>query len=225
MKIAVLGTGMVGKTIAQRLNNLGHNVIMGTRSVAETLEKPLKEGQESMAAWLSNTKGIRLETFDKATAEAEIVFNCTSGQASLAALEAAGANNLAGKVLIDIANPLDFSQGMPPTLNPVNDDSLSEQIQKAFPESRVVKTLNTMTASVMVNPALLQGPHTVFLSGNDADAKDAAKELLTQFGWKAENMLDLGDISTARGTEMFLPLWIRMWGALGTAQMNIHIQR
>jgi len=225
MKIAVLGTGMVGKAIAFRLNELGHHVLLGTRSVQETLEKPLKAGQESMASWLATATGIQLATFENAAAEAEIVFNCTSGQASLAALQAAGTKNLAGKVIVDIANPLDFSKGMPPTLNPVNDDSLGEQIQRAFPESRVVKTLNTMTATVMVNPTLLRGPHTVFLSGNDTSAKEKVKELLSQFGWKAENTLDLGDITTARGTEMFLPLWIRMWGALGTAQMNIHIQR
>jgi 8-hydroxy-5-deazaflavin:NADPH oxidoreductase len=125
-------------------------------------------------------------------------------------------------VLVDIANPLDFSKGMPPTLFVSNDDSLGERIQRAFPELKVVKALNTMSCTVMVNPALLPGEHATFVSGNDAGAKAQVKQILTEgFGWK--QVVDLGDITTARGTESFLPLWIRLWGALRTADFNVQI--
>ena len=137
---------------------------------------------------------------------------------------AAGAENLAGKVLMDIANPLDFSHGFPPSLNPVNTDSLGEQIQRAFPEARVVKTLNTMTASVMVDPASVAGgDHSVFVSGNDAAAKETVAGLLKDFGHR--DIIDLGDITTARGAEMILPIWLRVWGALGTGAFNFKVAR
>ena len=127
-------------------------------------------------------------------------------------------------MLIDVANPLDFSQGFPPSLNPVNTDSLGEQIQRAFPEARVVKTLNTMNASVMVDPASVAGgDHSVFVSGNDADAKGIVSGLLKDFGHR--DIIDLGDITTARGAEMVLPIWVRIWGALGTGAFNFKIAR
>jgi predicted dinucleotide-binding enzyme len=124
-----------------------------------------------------------------------------------------------------LANPLDFSQGFPPSLTVCNTDSLAEQIQRAHPNIRVVKTLNTMTASVMVNPSLVPGEHNVFLSGNDADAKATASEVLGWFGWKSANIIDVGDITTARGTEMLLPIWVRLYGALGNPNFNFHIAR
>jgi predicted dinucleotide-binding enzyme len=124
---------------------------------------------------------------------------------------------------MDISNPLDFSRGMPPTLFVCNDDSLGEQIQREFPQTMVVKTLNTLTASLMVNPGLLaDGDHTVFVSGNDQAAKSQVSKWLAEwFGWK--HILDLGDITTARGVEMYLPLWLRLWGALGTGMLNIKV--
>jgi predicted dinucleotide-binding enzyme len=142
---------------------------------------------------------------------------------SLAALELAGSNNLAGKILIDIANPLDFSKGMPPSLSISNTDSLGEQIQKAFPKTKVVKALNTLSAPLMVNPGLLaDGDHHIFICGDDAEAKSQVTASLQEwFGWK--NIIDLGDITTARGTEMLLPVWIRLWGALGTPMFNFKI--
>ena len=161
-------------------------------------------------------------TFADAAAGADVVVNATNGAGSLAALAAAGAENLAGKVLMDIANPLDFSHGFPPSLNPVNTDSLGEQIQRAFPEARVVKTLNTMTASVMVDPASVAGgDHSVFVSGNDAAAKETVAGLLKDFGHR--DIIDLGDITTARGAEMILPIWLRVWGALGTGAFNFKV--
>ncbi|MEU8620720.1 NAD(P)-binding domain-containing protein [Streptomyces sp. NPDC048623] len=225
MRYAVLGTGTVGRTIAAKLASVGHEVVIGTRDPKATLVRtePDGYGNPPFAQWLADHEQIRPESFADAAAWGETVVNTTSGAVSLQALEAAGAANLAGKVLIDIANPLDFSQGMPPSLNPVNTDSLGEQIQRAFPEARVVKTLNTMNSQIMVEPSRVAGEHTVFVSGDDAGAKQAVTDLLVSFGWPESNVLDLGDISTARGTEMLLPIWLRLWGALGHADFNFHI--
>ncbi|AKJ04048.1 hypothetical protein ATI61_101856 [Archangium gephyra] len=213
MKIAVLGTGMVGETIGGKLVALGHEVKMGSRSA----------NNEKAAAWVKKVGAKASQgTFADATAFGELIFNCTSGSGSLEALNAAGKENLKGKLLLDISNPLDFSKGMPPTLFVSNTDSLGEQIQRAFPELKVVKTLNTISANVMVDPARIPGEHAVFVSGNDADAKAQVKRLLTEwFGWK--QIIDLGDITTSRGTESYLPLWLRLWGALGTPDFNIQI--
>ncbi|MEV5054043.1 NADPH-dependent F420 reductase [Arthrobacter sp. LAR12-1-1.1] len=226
MKIAVLGTGMVGRTISGALAGLGHDVVMGTRDPQATLARtePDMMGTAPFAQWHAANTGIALAAFADAAAGAELVVNATNGGGSLAALAAAGTGNLAGKVIMDIANPLDFSQGMPPSLNPVNTDSLGEQIQQAFPEAKVVKTLNTMTASVMVDPARVAGgDHSVFVSGDDAEAKAAVTELLKGFGHR--DVIDLGDITSARGAEMILPIWLRLWGALGTGEFNFKIAR
>jgi 8-hydroxy-5-deazaflavin:NADPH oxidoreductase len=214
MRIGILGTGIVGQTIGAALVRLGHEVKLGSRSSTN----------DKAAKWVGETTpGGSQGTFADAAAFGEIVFNCTSGEASLAALRAARAENLAHKPLVDVANPLDFSHGMPPTLFVCNTDSLAEQIQREFSEALVVKTLNTMSASVMVNPSSVPGVHDVFLSGNDARAKAQVTELLRGFGWTS--FIDLGDISTARGTEMLLPIWLRLWSALKTTSINFHIAR
>lgn len=228
MNLAILGTGLVGQTLATALSAKGQTVMLGTRDVAATLTKPgnTQMNTPPFADWQAANSAVRLGTFAEAAAFGEMIINATSGQASLAALAEAGAENLNGKVLIDLANPLDFSKGMPPTLSIVNDDSLGETIQRQFPNAKVVKTLNTMTALVMVNPAAVPGDHTVFVSGNDASAKaDVAQFLTGQFGWKAGNILDLGDITTARGAEQLLPIWVRLWGALQTPMFNFAIVR
>lgn len=226
MRYAVLGTGVVGRTIAATLTSLGHEVALGTRSPEATLDRaePDAYGNPPVARWLEDHDQVRLLAFAEAAAFGDTVVNTTAGAASLQALEAAGRDNLAGKTLIDIANPLDFSQGMPPSLNPVNTDSLGEQIQRSFPEARVVKTLNTMNAQIMVEPSRVAGTHNVFLSGDDGDAKKAVTDLLVSFGWPVHDIIDLGDITTARGTEMLLPIWLRLWGTLGHADFNFHIQ-
>jgi 8-hydroxy-5-deazaflavin:NADPH oxidoreductase len=213
MKIAVLGTGMVGNTIGSKLIQLGHEVKMGSRSA----------GSEKAAEWVKSSGAKASQgTFADAAAFGEVIFNCTSGMGTLEALKQAGEKNLEGKVIIDIANPLDFSKGMPPTLSVCNDDSLGEQVQRAFPGSKVVKTLNTMNCKIMVEPSLVPGDHDVFVSGNDAAAKAMVTDILKSwFGWK--NVIDLGDITTARGTEQLLPVWIRLWGALKTSNFNFKI--
>lgn len=216
MRIAVLGTGMVGRTIGGKLVELGHEVTMGSRSA----------DNEDAAGWAEGAgEGAATGTFADAAAGGELVFNCTAGSGSLEALGAAGADNLAGKVLVDVSNPLDFSQGMPPTLAVCNDDSLGERIQAAFPHARVVKALNTVNALIMVDPGKLSEAHTIFLAGEEAEAKARVGELLEAFGWPADQILDLGGIESARGMEMYLPLWLRMMGALDTAAFNIRVVR
>ena len=213
MKIGVLGTGMVGEAIGTKLIQLGHEVKMGSRTA----------NHEKAAAWVKQNGAKAMQgTFADAAAFGEVLFNCTSGKASLEALTMAGAENLKGKVLIDIANPLDFSRGMPPSLLVCNTDSLGEQIQRAFPAVKVVKSLNTMNCNLMVNPALLPEDHLVFVSGNDAEAKATVTMILKDwFGWRS--IIDLGDITTARGTEMVLPLWVSLMGKVGTPMFNFKL--
>ena len=226
MRVAVLGTGMVGRAIAGKLSELGHEVVVGTRDPDGTLarQEPDFAGNPPFAAWLAEHPEIRLAGLADAAAAGELVVNATAGGASLDALRAAGAANLDGKVLVDVANPLDFSKGMPPSLSVVNTDSLAECIQREFPDARVVKTLNTVNASVMVDPGLVGGgDHTVFVSGNDPEAKALVTGLLTEFGWR--DVVDLGDISTARGPEMLMALWLRLMGGLRTPMLNIKVVR
>ncbi|MGW6979023.1 NADPH-dependent F420 reductase [Streptomyces sp. NPDC054932] len=218
MHYAVLGTGIVGRTVAARLDGLGHHVVIGTREPEATL------GRSEYAQWQEAHPAVGLATFAQAARDGETLVNATGGRAGIAALTEADAVHLDGKVLIDIANPLDFSGGFPPVLDPVNDDSLAELIQRTFPRLRVVKTLNTMNCQIMVDPARVAGEHHVFLSGEDAEAKKAVRELLHSFGWPPASVLDLGGIETARGTEMLLPVWLRLMGALGHADFNFHIQ-
>ncbi len=220
MQIAVLGTGMVGQALAGRLHDLGHQVVIGTRDPAASRART-EEG--SIGPWLTAHPGVGLAGFAEAAAGAEVVVNASSGDATLALLEQAGAENLAGKPLLDLANPLDFSAGFPPTLSVKDTDSLAEQVQRTYPEAKVVKTLNTLNASLMVDPRSLGEPSTVFVAGDDADAKAVVVGLLESFGH--EDVIDLGGIDGARGTEMLLPLWLRLMGTLGTAQFNFRVVR
>lgn len=225
MNIAVLGTGMVGRAIAGRLYELSHSVVVGTRDPEATLARaePDGMGNPPFSAWHADHEGVALASFADAAAGSELVVNASSGAAALDVLGLAGAHNLAGKVLLDIGNPLDFSNGFPPTLFVKDTDSLGEQIQRAFPESKVVKTLNTLTASLMVDPRSLGESSTIFVSGEDAQAKATVVSLLESFGH--DDVIDLGGIETARGAEMLLPLWLRLMGALGTAQFNFKVVR
>ncbi len=226
MRFGILGTGIVGRTIASRLAGLGHEVMVGTRNPADTMSRtePDTYGNPPFSAWQEEHPEVQLGTFGEASAHGEMVLNATAGAVSLEALELAGETNLNGKILIDIANPLDFSKGMPPTLLVCNTDSLGEQIQRRFPEAKVVKTLHTMNAYLMVDPAQLAATdHTVFVSGDDAEAKAMVTELLRSFGWT--DIIDLGDITTARGSEMLLPIWLRLFGALQKPIFNFKIVR
>ena len=225
MKSAVLGTGMVGRTIAARLAELGHSVTVGTRDPDAAMARNGADemGNPAFAAWAAEHPDIKVARFSDAAAGAELIVNATNGGASLDVLGQVGARSLDGRVVLDIANPLDFSNGMPATLFVKDTDSLAEQIQRAFPTARVVKALNTLNADLMARPGLLPDPGSVFVSGNDAEAKAIVTGILKDFGH--QDVIDLGDITTARGTEMLLPVWLRLWGALGTPAFNFKIVR
>lgn len=227
MKIAILGTGAVGKTLAGKLASLGHEVAMGTRDPSQTLQRtdPDMAGEPPVSAWLKEHESVRLVPLSDAARDSEIIINAISGAGVLAALQTAGAANLEGKILIDVSNPLDFSNGMPPTLSVCNTDSLGEQVQEAFPGAKVVKTLNTINVVRMVEPKQLAGgDHTMFVAGNDSDAKTTVTRYLKEwFGW--EDVLDIGGISSARGTEMLLPIWLRIYGAFESPNFAFKVVR
>lgn len=226
MKIGILGTGVVGKTLAQKLASLGHDVMVGTRDPEETRSRstPGAFGDPAFGPWLAANPTVKLGRFDEAAAHGEMILNAASGAQTLAVIAAAGPH-LDGKILVDIANPLDFSRGMPPSLTVCNDDSLGEQVQRAAPRARVVKTLNTVNAWIMVDPGQLAGgDHSLFVCGDDPAAKASVRAWLAEsFGWK--DVVDLGGISASRGTEMYLPLWVRMYGALQTPNFSIKVVR
>ena len=211
MKIGVLGTGAAGQTVATKFVAMGHDVMMGARAA----------DNEKVTGFAQRTGG-KAGTFADAARHGELVLNCTRGDTSLAMLTGIAAE-LRGKLLIDVANPLDFSNGFPPHLSVVNTDSLAEQIQRALPDTFVVKSLNTVNAAVMVEPSRVPGPHTVFVSGNEKSAKGRVMDFLRTLGW--HSIIDLGDISSARAAEQILPLWVRLYGVLGTADFNIAVMK
>lgn len=220
MNIGVLGTGMVGRALGARLAETGDTVMLGSRDPAALMTSGGSAMVGPFAEWHRDHPAVKVGTFADAAAQGEILFNATGGGVSLDALRMAGPGNLAGKILVDVSNPLDFSGGMPPSLFISNTDSLAERIQHEFPTVRVVKSLNTVNADLMVDPArLADGDHHVFVSGDDAEAKQAVTHLLRdRFGWR--EIIDLGDITTARGAEMLMPMWLRLMGTLGTARFN-----
>jgi 8-hydroxy-5-deazaflavin:NADPH oxidoreductase len=228
MNIAILGTGSVGQALAGKLISLGHTITIGTRNVIDSLSRMDKDsmGNAGIGQWVVDNPKAQLENFeDIIKSDTNLIINALSGQASLSVLNLIGELALGQNILIDISNPLDFSKGFPPTLTICNDDSLGELIQKTFPKLKVVKTLNTMSNPVMINPKILAGDHTVFVSGNDMEAKKVVSELLRDIGWEDKQILDLGSITTARGTEMILPLWVSVFGKLSTPYFNININQ
>jgi predicted dinucleotide-binding enzyme len=230
MKIAIIGTGIVGKTIASKLVELNHDVMMGTRNMSDKLASTATDnyGNPPFGEWIKTNSKVKLGSFAEAAAFGELVVNATNGSNSLTALILAGTKNLAGKVLIDIANPLDFSNGMPPSLLPGlnNTNSLAEEIQKTFPDTMVIKTLNTMWCGLMINPSLVgNGDHINFISGNNSEAKNKVIKLLNQFGWLDKNILDIGDITGARATESMLPIWLKVMGVTKNGAFNFRLVR
>jgi predicted dinucleotide-binding enzyme len=220
MKIAILGTGNVGQTFAAKFIALGHNVMMGTRNVEDTMQK------EKFAEWHASNTQVQLGTFAQTATFGEIILNALQGAATITAINTANAADFNGKIILDVSNPLDFSKGFPPTLIPElqNTNSLAEEIQKTLPNAKVVKTLSTMWCGLMVNPAMIgNSDHNAFIAGNDADAKAKVKEILASFGWITSNIIDLGDITKARGVEMYLPLWLSIYGATNNGAFNIKI--
>ena len=225
MRIGVLGTGTVGRTVGGKLAEVGHEVVLGTRDPAALASRTEKSPMEpeSFADWHAAHPDIPAATFSEAAAHGELLVLALNGAGTLEALRSAGAQNLQGKTILDITNPLDFSRGMPPSLFVSNTDSLAEQVQRAFPSANVVKSLNTVTARVMVEPGMLaDGEHTMFVAGDDVSAKAEVVTLLRDgFGWK--HVLDLGDLSGARAMEMYMPLWLRLFSSLGTPFVNVRV--
>lgn len=230
MKIAIIGTGIVGRTITSKLLELNHDVMMGTRNLSDKLANTSKDnyGNPPFSEWLKDNDKVKLSSFAETAAYGDLVVNATNGSNSVTALILAGTKNLAGKVLIDIANPLDFSNGMPPSLLPGlnNTNSLGEEIQKTFPDALVVKTLNTMWCGLMIKPDLLgNGDHINFISGNNNEAKLKVRKLLNQFGWLDENIIDIGDITGARATESMLLIWLRVMQVTKNGVFNFKLVR
>ena len=226
MKVTVLGSGFAGRTLAGGLADLGHDITIGTRDVEATLDRtdPDRTGNPAYAVWARDFPDIGLAPFADAASDADLFVNATAGAGSIAALAEAGKANLAGKVLLDVSNPLELSQGFPPNLFVNDTDSLGEQIQRAFPDTRVVKALNTMVGDVMTTPkSVAEGDHSVFISGDDAAAKRVVTELLTSFGWI--DIIDLGGIQTARATEMMVKIRLLVMTSLGTPIFNFKIAR
>jgi 8-hydroxy-5-deazaflavin:NADPH oxidoreductase len=227
MKIAILGTGMVGQGLALALQAKSHEVMIGTRDVAASLAntQPSAYGMPSFGVWHKDHKGIRVATFAEAAQFGDLLINASNGGAALQVLSLAKLDTVGNKVLIDVSNDLDASKGMPPMSrsSDVAGAGLGERIQAAYPSLRVVKTLNTMNVQIMVNPASVPGDSTVFMSGNDVQAKKIVEEILQSFGWK--DILDLGDISSSRSVEMLLPVWLRAMGVIGHATFNFKIAR
>ncbi|MET9393473.1 NAD(P)-binding domain-containing protein [Streptomyces sp. NPDC006624] len=215
MRYGVLGTGQVGRTLGGRLVELGHEVRLGSRTRDNTAAV-----RWAAAAGPAASAG----TFAEAAEFGEVLVNAVGGRVALAALEAAGAQNLDGKVLVDVSNPLAF-EGDELRLSPVESDSVGEQIQRAFPHARVVKSLNTVNCRVMVEPGRVPGGHQVFVCGDDADAKARVTALLGEFGWPAERVLDLGGIRQARAVEMWLPLWVGLFRKFGHGEFNLEVRR
>jgi predicted dinucleotide-binding enzyme len=213
MRIAVIGTGVAGRTLAQALQRAGHDVVVGTRDPGETSRREEWAGV-----------GVPLQPLATVAAQADLVVNATNGMASLSALGEIGTDHLAGKVLMDLSNPLDLSHGFPPQLSVKDSDSLAEQIQRAFPDAKVVKALNTVNVEVAVDPASLgDGDTTIFAAGDDAEARQVVVGLLRELGWV--DIIEFDGLSNARGLEMWLPLWVRLMGPLGTARFNLKLVR
>ncbi len=226
MKVGILGTGNVGRALAEGFVREGHDVLVGTRDVDALMARTEQDrmGGPPFAAWLAEQTVVRVGPFAAAGAHAEILVNATLGTASVDVLRAAGLAEAPGRIVIDTSNALDHSGGFPPSLFVVNTDSLAEQIQREFPDARVVKAWNTMTASLMTNPGLLAGgDHSIPICGNDDDARRQVADLLRSFGWR--DVVDLGDLTAARGMEAYLLLWLRLYGAAGSPIVNTKIVR
>jgi predicted dinucleotide-binding enzyme len=225
MRISVLGTGTVGRTLAGRLAELGHDVVIGTRDPAETLARtePDRQGTAPYAQWQEQHPGVRLATMADAGAHAELLVNATAGVASADALTAAGVGGRDGLVVLDVSNPLTFTAAGP-ALAVANTDSLAEVLQRAFPAAHVVKSLNTINAGVMVDPGRIPGDHVVFVAGDEPSAKQAVTDLLGQLGWGPDRVVDLGGLTAARGLEAFVLLWWSMTQSFGTFDLNVEVR-
>ncbi|MET9407869.1 NAD(P)-binding domain-containing protein [Streptomyces sp. NPDC002935] len=215
MRYAVLGTGDVGRALAGKLVELGHEVCLGSRT----------KDNAAAVEWADGAgPGASHGTFADAAAFGEVVVNAVGGRVALDVLRSAGEDHLDGKVLLDVSNPMAFEEGEM-RLSPVESDSVGEQIQRAFPQARVVKSLNTVNCHLMVDPARVPGEHQIFVSGDDESAKEQVTGLLGEFGWPVHRVVDLGGIRTARAVEMYLPLWLSLFQGIGHPEFNVEVRR
>jgi 8-hydroxy-5-deazaflavin:NADPH oxidoreductase len=225
MKIGIIGGGSVGQTLAAKLIANGHDVRLGIRNPSSEELAKERAMAKPLVEWSKETGG-KVVSFADAAKHGEVIFAATHGATAIDALKLAGTENLKSKVLVDVSNPLDFSKGMPPSLLPQYDHatSLGEETQKAFPEARVVKAFNTISAFAMVDAGFVPGDHDLFIAGNDAAAKKTVEDIARkEFGWKS--IVDLGDIVGARATEHLLPLWVRLWMIGGTPKVGFKLVR
>lgn len=227
MNIGIFGTGVVGRTLAAKLNTKGHDVMIGTRVVEATMARPAATGSSArpFSEWLKDNPSIALGTFEQTSAYGEVIINATKGTGAIDAVGISARADLEGKILIDLSNPLDYSNGFPPSLFVCNTDSLAEQIQRALPHVRVVKTLNVVNCNVMADPAaLVDGEHQMMVCGNDPTARAAVAGYLKEwFGWK--EVIDIGNLTGARAMEMMLPMWLHLYKAFGTTSIGWNIVR
>ena len=228
MKISILGTGNVAQTLSEKFITLGYDVMLGTRNVANSMSRQSTDNYGSLpfAEWFSKNPKVQLGTFAESAAFGDIIVNALNGGATISAINSCQLSDFDHKIVIDIANPLDFSKGFPPLLieGLNNSNSLGEEIQKTLPLAKVVKTLNTMWSGIMVNPKMIhEGNHINYICGNDAEAKAKVISILNEFGWQNDNILDLGDISNARGTESILLIWTRIYSVTQTGAFNMSI--
>ena len=202
MEIAVLGAGNVGTTLANGLLDAGHDVTSGVRDPGTTATR------------------ARAATLAGAVAGAAVVVNALPGSTSLDVLRQVGADALAGRILLDVAN------AVTPAYELLHHGaSLGALLQAEFPRTRVVKTLNTIPAAIMADPGALPGPSSVFLSGDDAAAKQVVAGLLSDLGWSPDSQVDLGGIETARATEHYLYLSLALVKATGSTAYNVRVVR
>ena len=223
--ISILGTGTVGRTLAEKFSAKGYHVTNGTRDPEETLART---GDNSFGDWFKKQNGVEVMSFGESVASGTLIVNALNGNHTLDVLKSCDSSRFSGKIVMDISNPLDFSKGFPPTLltGLNNSNSLGEAIQQLLPDAKVVKTLNTMWCGLMLQPELISGNnHINFICGNDAASKSSVIALLSEFGWKSDQHIDLGDITAARGTEGYLLLWTRIYGATKNGAFNIAINK
>jgi predicted dinucleotide-binding enzyme len=215
MKIGILGSGVVGFTIANAVLAKGHDVMIGSRT----------SNHEKTTAWSREQGAHALHgTFKETALWSELLFLCVNGSVVKSVIELTEAGSCKDKILIDLTNPLDFSKGMPPSLLPEysNHYSLGEFVQEQLPETKVVKALNTVNCKLMVDANLVNnGVHHLFLCGNDPEAKNTVKHFLADnFNWKPECLLDFGNIQAARLTEAIVPFWVGAMKVVDTPLFN-----
>jgi predicted dinucleotide-binding enzyme len=225
MEVGILGTGGVGRALAEGFATTGNDVMIGTRDVAGLLARtePDQMGRPPFSAWRSEHTEVRVASYAEAGAHGDLLVNATLGTGSIDALRAAGAGDVDARIVIDASNPLEFSGGSAALFVGL-DDSLAERIQREFPAARVVKAWNTMTAALMTNPNLVAGgDHSIPICGDDEDARREVTRLLEDFGWR--DVVDLGDLTAARAMEAYVLLWLRLYTAFDTPMVNIKVRR